>query len=240
MLEIKSIEYKKKANLVFERIMELVNSNQLKEGDTLPSQHEIAKKLCVGIQSVREGYSSLEMCGVIKIKGGKGTVIASDKVNFFAKPKMLSMLKSKEEILNCFDILKVLEKESYFLCTLNAGSKDLKLIEETLTKINKEFIKKRSYALSNDRIFHLAIAKSSKNKILVDLFEYLWSLSDKDIDFWQNLINGVYPGFEDFSKKDIDFNNKIFELIKNKDLKNIEKTCSEYHFALRNIFEKLF
>jgi GntR family transcriptional regulator, transcriptional repressor for pyruvate dehydrogenase complex len=232
---IKPIEHKKKANLVFERIIELIRDNDLKKGDTIPSQTEISKKLKVGIQAIREGYSSLEMSGIIKTKGGFGTVVDTDNINFFVKPKVFNNLKTKSEIIDCFDILKVIEKESYILCALNADKDDLHSIESALKLLNHEYKSKNIYSLDLDRKFHLEVANASKNKILVDLFEYLWMISDKNVEFWQDLIDGKYEEIKDFTAKDFEFNNQIFINIKNKDILKIKKLTSSYHNTLRDM-----
>ena len=80
LLEIKPIKHRKNYNLIVERILEIIKKNNLKLGDMLPTQKDFARLLNVSLQSVREAYSTLEICGIINTIGGKGTIVNIDNV----------------------------------------------------------------------------------------------------------------------------------------------------------------
>ena len=240
MFEIKPINSKKSYSIVIERILQLIKKNNLKKGDTLPSQKLLARKLGVGIQSVREAYSTLEMCDVIKTKGGTGTIVNTDEVNFFLRPKVLNQLILKEDVMDHFDLSRVIEKESYVLCAKKADNDDIKRIDEALNELVNEYKNNNKFYLDQDRKFHLEIAKSSKNKLLFGLIKYLQTLSDECNKFWQNLIDGKYINEYDFSTKDVEFNEKIFRLIKKRDVSKIKIEVDKYHSTLRKLLVKYY
>ena len=58
-----------------EQIMDLVKRSELKPGDKLPPERELAKKLSISRNSLREAFRVLESRGLIKSKPGGGRYI---------------------------------------------------------------------------------------------------------------------------------------------------------------------
>ncbi|MDU5262981.1 MAG: GntR family transcriptional regulator, partial [Clostridium celatum] len=61
---------------VIKDIKEKILSGQLKNGDRLPSEREMAEKLEVSRTSIREAIRVLEIMGLIESKRGSGNYIA--------------------------------------------------------------------------------------------------------------------------------------------------------------------
>ena len=238
LLEIKPIKHRKNYNLIVERILEIIKNNELKLGDMLPTQKEFARLLNVSLPSVREAYSTLEICGIIKTIGGKGTIVNIDNVNFFLKPSELNTLILKEDFINCFELSKTLEKESYFMCAAKRSDEDLEQIEKAFKKLIDEYKKTGTYSLRSDERFHLEVARSTRNKLLKDLMEYLWMVQKNNRKLWQDLIDRKYTEFSDFPDKDIAFNKEIFELIKARDIEKINHAVEKYFSHLEKLFLK--
>lgn len=59
------------------RIIYLIRSGQLAEGDRLPSVREVAVKQNVNFNTVAKAYKDLERDGLIQAKRGSGTFVAS-------------------------------------------------------------------------------------------------------------------------------------------------------------------
>jgi len=64
------------AELVARRILDLVTSSQLKPGDQLPTERELAQSLNVSRPSVREAIRGLAILGVVKTRQGGGAYIS--------------------------------------------------------------------------------------------------------------------------------------------------------------------
>jgi GntR family transcriptional repressor for pyruvate dehydrogenase complex len=238
LIDIKPIKHRKNYNLIVERILELIKKNDLKLGDMLPTQKDFARLLNVSLQSVREAYSTLEICGIIKTVGGKGTIVNIDNVNFFLKPSELNTLILKEDFINCFELSKTLEKESYLVCAAKSSDEDLEQIEKALNNLVDEYKRTGTYSLRSDEKFHLEVARSTRNRLLKDLMEYLWMVQKNNRKLWQDLINRKYKEFHDFPDKDIEFNINIFNLIKERDIKKINLAVEKYFSHLEKLFLK--
>jgi GntR family transcriptional repressor for pyruvate dehydrogenase complex len=237
-IDIRPIKHHKNYILIIERILEIIKKNKLGRNDMLPTQKDFARLINVSLQSVREAYSTLEVCGIIKTIGGRGTIVNIDNVNFFLRPSELNTLIFKEDFISCFELSKILEKESYVLCAVKHTEEDLEEIEKALNRLTKEYEKNGTYPLVTDEKFHLEVAKSSRNRLLKDLMEYLWMVQKNNRRLWQDLIDRKYPEFSDFPDRDIEFNKEIFELIKARDIKKIKSTTEKYFSHLEKLFLK--
>lgn len=58
------------------KLKEIIGENQLKAGDRLPSERDLAEMLNAGRSSVREALRSLELLGLIETRRGEGTFIS--------------------------------------------------------------------------------------------------------------------------------------------------------------------
>src|SRR2546426_8722993 len=61
---------------VVARVSDLIKGTQLKPGDRLPAERELAKQLGVSRPSLRAGLRTLASMGVLKSRQGAGTFVA--------------------------------------------------------------------------------------------------------------------------------------------------------------------
>jgi GntR family transcriptional repressor for pyruvate dehydrogenase complex len=73
-MDFKPVKAKRLYEEVLEQIRELIAGGELKPGDRLMSERELADRLEVSRPSVREAIRSLEMMGFIEIRRGDGTL----------------------------------------------------------------------------------------------------------------------------------------------------------------------
>ena len=55
---------------------------ELKKGDKIESDRELAKKMNVGRSAIREALKVLDVLGMLDIRPGQGTYISSEEANF--------------------------------------------------------------------------------------------------------------------------------------------------------------
>ena len=58
--------------IIMKQIKDIVKSGELKRGDKLPSERDLALKLNVSRTSVREAIKALETLGLVQSKHGEG------------------------------------------------------------------------------------------------------------------------------------------------------------------------
>lgn len=91
------------SRVVTDKITEALANGQLKPGDYLPSEGQLAENLNVGKSSVREATKMLEAVGVVEIIKGRGcrirTTIDSDALNPLAYQLILQSNTSHEKLV---------------------------------------------------------------------------------------------------------------------------------------------
>ncbi|MGE4352576.1 MAG: FadR/GntR family transcriptional regulator [Oscillospiraceae bacterium] len=87
-----------------QNIIALIHKNELKSGDKLPTERELAKQLAVSRSSLREALQILATNGYIKIKRSSGIYLTSDEL-----PQKIPALSSTEEKLSLQNIQELLE-----------------------------------------------------------------------------------------------------------------------------------
>ena len=73
--DVMSVERVSAPMQVMRAIRDAIRRGELKEGDKLPPENELAKQLKVGRSSFREGMRLLSAYGVVEIRQGEGTFI---------------------------------------------------------------------------------------------------------------------------------------------------------------------
>lgn len=226
-----------KANLsraVLKSILQSIKDEQFKAGDKLPPIKELSETLEVGISSVREGLKQLQSMGVVRIVQGKGVYINEnlDLQYFLNNFKFLLTLK-KQEFTAIMEARQIIESETAGLAAMRAEAAETDDLSAIILKMNESAHDLKSYNIL-DLKFHMAIAKISKNPVLVMFLESIQGLISHIIAEISSL-----PGQPDGANI---HHEKIFSAIKNHDpataceymrdhLLEVETTAGKYLFT---------
>lgn len=224
--EIKPIETKKRYALVIDQISNLIKKGIFKKGDKLPPERIMAKKLGVSRPSVREAYSALEIAGILESRVGSGTYVQSENINDFLEKKINDIAAKEESPYEIFSLRKIVEPEIVALAAKNSKSENISEIGNILKKMQSQMKDEQSYTLETDRTFHMAIAKASGNSVLINVLQYILDLTEEEL--WKKIRGQIIKSPEHL-KKDIEYHEKVFNCIRNKDIKNA-RTIMEKHF----------
>ena len=85
-------------------IKEAIFSNELKEGEILPSVRSLANDLKISFLTVKRAYDELEKAGFIKTVQGKGSYVAPKNLSLIKEEKLKEIQDYIEKI---FEISKV-------------------------------------------------------------------------------------------------------------------------------------
>ena len=160
---------------VEKEVKSLIFANNLKLGDKLPSEEELAKQLQVGRRSVREALRSLQTMGFIEIKHGRGAFVSGgrldDYLELLAESINFRLHEEEPTLLQLLEIRKLLEAGIASLSATRATPQNLRTMEETLSQ-QKEAIRTGDLDFFNvaDLDFHNAIVKGSQNAVLTAVY----------------------------------------------------------------------
>ncbi|MEO0898135.1 MAG: FadR/GntR family transcriptional regulator [Bacteroidota bacterium] len=150
------------------QIKSLITSGQLKPGDKLPPERQLAEKLGVGRSHVRAAIRKLEFYGILKTLPQSGTKVAG--IGITALEGLISDVLRIEDsdFASLVETRVVLEQHAAQLAAERRTDEDIVNIRKAL-KAYVEKVEKGEVAIEEDLMFHLAIAEASKNTVLKSL-----------------------------------------------------------------------
>ncbi|MGN7479250.1 FadR/GntR family transcriptional regulator [Solibacillus silvestris] len=169
MNKLASSNKKKVYEIIFEKIQREIASGHLKIGDKLPPERELAVQYSVSRTSIREALRLLELSSVIEIRQGDGTFIKNISVPHLQDQLSDVLIKTDKAILyEMLELRLILESECAALAALRATGHDLEKIAHTVEAMNIAHDDEEA-GLQADLAFHMAIAQSTNNSVLVQL-----------------------------------------------------------------------
>ena len=151
--------------------IEIQNGN-LREGDKLPGEAELAEKLGVGRSSIREGINRLAAYGLVEVRQGHGTFIADNLIENLSK--IVCYLPILENLDAMLSVRRILECGCMKIVCGNISPADCDELERLSLLLSMEYdIKTR---LDADKNFHNIIISASHNILLIRIYETISSL----------------------------------------------------------------
>jgi len=155
---------------VVARVSELIRSTQLKPGDRLPPERELAKQLGVSRPSLRAGLRALSSMGVLRSRQGAGTFVADGPPTLDSEPLRLLAALHGFSFNHMFETRSVLEVGAAGLAAKHATSEQLATLADEIAEMYASLNDPQEY-LVHDIRFHRAIADASGNPTLATLVE---------------------------------------------------------------------
>ena len=158
------------AELVRKRIQNMIESGELKPGDRLPAERELAEQFQVSRASLRAALHSIAGMGLLQFRHGSGTYITDGPPLLAGSPlSLLARLHgfSDDEM---FEARRQLEVGVAALAAERATDADIAALQAAIDGMARSLLQPRKY-LVHDIDFHRAVAEASKNPILGSLVE---------------------------------------------------------------------
>jgi GntR family transcriptional repressor for pyruvate dehydrogenase complex len=155
---------------------QLIVNGQLKPGDRLPAERELAHQVGVSRPSVRAGLRSLSALGVVESRHGTGTFITSGPPRLSSGP--LSLMAALHGVTRdeMFEARRVLEAGAAALAAERATGENLVIMAEEVTGMFASLQDPQAF-LVHDVRFHRAVAGGSRNPVLAALVDMVSALS---------------------------------------------------------------
>jgi GntR family transcriptional regulator, transcriptional repressor for pyruvate dehydrogenase complex len=171
------------ADRVEVRLTEYLKKKELRPGDALPKEVELAEALGVSRNVLREALSRLRMLGMVESRKKRGMVIAQPDILSSFERVLNPLMINKNTLQDIFELRLVLEMGIAELLYLRKTEKD---IEELEVIAKKEVRKGKSFRVQNEIDFHGKLYEISGNQtlkrfqiMLLPVFDYVVTLEKK-------------------------------------------------------------
>jgi len=163
------------AEIVVSHVRSLIERGELRPGDRLPPERELAVQLGVSRPSVRAGLRSLAAIGVLQTRHGAGTFITDGPPTLGSEP--LSFLAALHGFTRdeMFEARRALEVGVAGLSAERATDDQIATIAEEVTGMFASLDDAQTFLIHDIR-FHRAVAAASGNPILASLVEMVSAL----------------------------------------------------------------
>src|SRR3954468_6507957 len=157
------------------RLIELITERQLKPGDRLPPERELAATMGVSRSSLREALRALAMLGVAEMRQGDGTYLTSLEPEKLRRPVGLVLALSDAGLAELFEARKLVEPG---LAALAAERIDDAAAAEITrcARASADKLEDAAAVMWNDMGLHGLLARAARNAILSRLLESIASL----------------------------------------------------------------
>lgn len=151
------------------QLAEQITEGRWQPGDRLPSESELCAALGIGRSTLREALKSLAFVGLVQMRPGEGTYVMDGTQVLVERLNARGLLRTEKELDDVGEARLILETELAALAAERMEPADLDSLEEILAQMEQSLDGEgRDYA-ALDVEFHLAVAKSSKNRLLHQL-----------------------------------------------------------------------
>lgn len=157
---------------VYKQLVSLISNGQLKPGEKLPSEREMASDLGISRQSIREALYRAEIVGLIEVRQGEGSFVLSSLRESLKPPLLVLLEEEAGRIFEFLEVRKLIEGWCAEKAATEATSEDLGEMEGILEKMERIVPTDAGWE-GLDVEFHLSIARTTHNVIAIHIMEAL-------------------------------------------------------------------
>lgn len=151
---------------VINRLTDAIKSGELKPGDKMPSEVELAEAFGVARSSVREAIKILSYLGVLESRRSEGTFVCSGFSESMIDPMVYGIYLNQDSVENLMELREMTETGMMRIAIAHHSESELRELEQILRKM-EEAPKDRKDPVKalfrEDDRFHDKIAEMGKN-----------------------------------------------------------------------------
>jgi GntR family transcriptional regulator, transcriptional repressor for pyruvate dehydrogenase complex len=151
---------------IVRQILDKIKNGELKPGDRLPTERDLAIQFNVSRTAIREALRSMDLMGIIDSRVGGGTYIKEMTLENLMNPFASILAQNDKMIIELLEVRMLLEVEIAKLAARRINENKVYALEKTLLMMEKE-IKDGGLGLKGDNAFHQALAYAADNLALM-------------------------------------------------------------------------
>jgi len=180
------------ADAVVEQIESMIVDGILKEGRKLPSERELAEVMGVSRPKLREALQTLEDRGLIHVRHGEGSFIAT-LTGRAMSPSLLNLYARHGEAF--YDYLEYRREQEAFACRLaaeRATQSDKERLAEIIDQMQVAW-EKNDVEASKETDFrlHVAVVDASQNTTLIHMMASVYDLTRQGVFYNRDFLRSM-------------------------------------------------
>jgi GntR family transcriptional regulator, transcriptional repressor for pyruvate dehydrogenase complex len=169
--------YKPAYRRVVDQLIEYIAEHDLRPGDRLPTEMELAAELGASQRAVREAMKMLSAIGRVRVERGRGIFVGDDRSLLTGQRPVSFRPTDLTHISMLFEFRSIQEGETARLAAGRATPPDVKALEAAVSD-GQQAVSDGDLMLfaRSDDAFHHALAEASHNIFLIDAVSHIRAL----------------------------------------------------------------
>lgn len=233
---MEKISYLKKVNnvsvvqQVIDNLTEAMLNRQLRPGDKIPTEAELAESMGVGRNSIREAVKILVYLGVLEIRRAEGTFVCDGFSESMIDPMIYGIILDKEDSYeNLMELREMMEVGVMQLAMKKVTQKELDVLKNKLEDMHKEIHKgpdNVENAFWADNEFHDIISDMGQNPLVDKINQVVRTLTHAmRLETVRTMIE-TGEGEELYKAHE-----NIYRIIADKDMEHMDKAVKATYFT---------
>ncbi len=161
---------------IAQQIEESILNGQLKPGDQLPAERELAQQFGVSRTAVREAVKALREKGLVEAYSGKGTFVTNGTSQAIRQSlDLMVKIGQPDGLVSLVEVREILEPEIAARAATRVEEQDLASMREAIAVMDQSQ-KDPDAFIEADLDFHLALAEAAGNPIILSLIDSIVGL----------------------------------------------------------------
>ena len=165
-------------DLALDQLRAYITSGAVASGERLPAERDLAQRLGVGRNSVREALKILEAIGIVESRVGEGTFIADRAGASIGRTIGLSLATWGGTLIEILEARQMIEVEACRVAARAATALDLAAISDQLTRMERADDVAQAY-ITADMQFHRLVARATQNGVVAGIVSNLIDLLEE-------------------------------------------------------------
>jgi GntR family transcriptional regulator, transcriptional repressor for pyruvate dehydrogenase complex len=173
--EFLPIERSSIAEQVAKKLLDLIRTRNLKPGDMLPTERELAAMMQVSRPSVREAIRGLQILGVLKVRQGYGIYVSPLGASDLLAPLQFLLTLNAANIDALYEIRQLVDPGIARLAAERISAPDLQRLKQQIVA-QRDLLYDPLGFRASDLKFHTIIMEATGNPIMVRTASSLYLL----------------------------------------------------------------
>ncbi|MDQ4215745.1 FadR/GntR family transcriptional regulator [Microbacterium capsulatum] len=157
-----------------EKIKAMIVSGELGPGDRLPPEKELAERLGLSRNSMREAVKALEVIRVLDVRRGDGTYVTSLEPHLLLEAiSFVVDMHDDDSLLELFAVRRMLESQATGLAATHGDEAAIAELQQEIDAVDADV--SLDDLVAHDMRFHHEIARMTGNGYLASLIDSLSS-----------------------------------------------------------------
>ncbi len=228
---------KKKSVKVAEQILAAIDEGDLRPGDRLPSEHELAERMDVSRPSVREALSGLQALGFVETQIGSGTYLSEGVRENNLISTDLSLIEKEMSHLHIIEARKNLENAMLAIAIENIETGNVVPVEKALSQM-EEHSTEGEYQeyMDADHDFHEALVALTGNPLVEEAAQPLLATINGSI--YRELTHKYYLVDDSRINRCFDIHRELYRAVQEENLRRAQRSMTKHWQLMEDALEQ--